>query len=125
MVKAIFKHPLHYRPCLRLPHSNSACRKKIKVLMDSEIAMSLAHTNIYNMIKDCYKTKIMPAALHLKTADGSSLSSLGKTALHLLIANFRFSQTFIICNKLPETDILFSIDIQKRYSLSYSLDSDK
>ena len=45
--------------------------------------------------------------------------------LHLCIANFKFSHTSIICDKLPDTDILFGIDIQKRYSQSYSWDWDK
>ena len=77
------------------------------------------------MIKDWYKTKTLPPVVHLKTVDGSSMLSLGKAALHLHIANFKFSHTFVICDKLPETDILFGIDIQKKYSLSYSWDSDK
>ena len=63
------------------------------------------------MIKDCYKTNILPAAVHLKTADGSSKSSLSKATLHLHIANFTFSHTFIKCDKLPET-VYF---IQHRY----------
>ena len=77
------------------------------------------------MIKYCNKTIIQPPAVHLKTADGSSVSSLGKATLHLHIANFKFSHTFIICDKLPETDILYGIDIQGKYSLSYIWDLDK
>ena len=53
------------------------------------------------------------------------MSSLGKAILHLQIVNFKFSHTFIICDKLPDTDILFGIDIQERCSLSYSWDVDK
>ena len=53
------------------------------------------------------------------------MSSLGNATLHLHIANFKFSDTFITCDKLPDTDILFDIEIQKRYSLSYSWDADK
>ena len=53
------------------------------------------------------------------------MSSLHKATLHLCIANFKFSDTFIICDKLPKTYILLHIDIQKRYSLSYSWDADK
>ena len=30
------------------------------------------------MIEDCYKTKILPTAVQLKTADESSMSSLGR-----------------------------------------------
>ena len=53
--------------------------------------------------------------------DGSAMSSLGKATLHLWIANFKFSHVFVICDKLPDTDILLCIDIQER-SLSYSWD---
>ena len=77
------------------------------------------------MIEVHYKIKIHPAVVHLKAAEGSSVLSLGKAALHLHIANFKFSHTFIICDKLIETVILFGIDIQKIYSLSCSWDSDK
>ena len=94
--------------------------KKFKALIDSGAALSLACTSMYNMIEDLYKTMILPAEVHLKTAHGSSMSSLCKATLHLHNANFKFSHTFIICDKLTETDILFGKDIQKRYSLSYS-----
>ena len=82
--------------------------------MDSGAAISLAHTSVCNMIEDYYKTKILPAVLHLKTAGGSSMSSLGKATLYLYIADFKFPHTFIICDKVLETDILFGIDLQKR-----------
>ena len=77
------------------------------------------------MIKDQYKTKILPAAVHLKTCDGSAMSLLGKTTLHLHIANFKFFHTFIIFDKLLDTDILFGIDTQKKSSLSFIWDADK
>ena len=60
---------------------------------------------------------------HEKTADGSTMSSLGKATLHLHIADFMFCHTFVIFFKLLDTDILFGIDIQNRYSLSYSWDA--
>ena len=94
--------------------------KRFKALINSEAALSLAHTSVYEMIEDCYKTKRLPATVQLKTADGSSMASLGKATLHLHIACFKFFHTLIICDKLPETDILFGIDIQKKYSLSHS-----
>ena len=72
------------------------------------------------MIEDQDKTKILPAAIHLKTVDGPAMYLLGKATLHLHITNFKFSHTFVICDKLLDRDILFGIDIQKRYSLSYS-----
>ena len=99
--------------------------ERFKVLNDYGAALSLVHTCVYSMIEDCYKTNIVPAAVNLKTADGSAKSSLGKTTLHLCIANVKLSNAFIIYDKLPDTDILFGIDIQKRYSLSYGWDADK
>ena len=99
--------------------------KRFKALIDFGAALLLVRTRIYNMIEDWYKTKILPAAVHLKTADGSAMSSLGKASLQLCIANFKFFYTFIICDKLPDTDILFGINIHRRYSLSCSWNAGK
>ena len=71
------------------------------------------------MINDQYKTKILPAAVHLKTVGGSAMTSLVKVTLHLCIGNFMFSHIFFIFDKLPDTGILVGIDIQMRYFLSY------
>ena len=99
--------------------------KRFKALINSGAALLLLCTSVYNMIEDKYKTKILPATVHLKAADGSAVSSLGKATLHLHIANFKFSHTFIICDKVLHTHVSFGIDIQKSYSLSYSWDLDK
>ena len=99
--------------------------KRFKALINSGAAISLAYTCVYNMIKDHYQIRILSAAVHLKMADTSLVSSLGKATLHLCNANSKFSHTSIICDKLPGTDILLGIDIQKRYPLSYCWDSDK
>ena len=53
------------------------------------------------------------------------MTALGMTALHLRIADFKFSYNFIICNRLPEPEILFGIDILKNFSLSYAWDKEK
>ena len=53
------------------------------------------------------------------------MTTLGSTALHLCITDFRFTHTFIICNHLPETELIFGIDIQKKFSLSYAWDKDQ
>ena len=98
---------------------------RFKALFDSGAALSLVHTSFYSMTEDCYKTKIVPSAVHLKTADRSVMSALSKATLHLHIANFMFSHTFVICDKLLDTDILFGTDIQKRYSRSSRWDADK
>ena len=51
----------------------------------------------------------------LNTADGSPMMALGMTALNLMIADFKFTHTFIICDRLPETEIIFGIDVQKKF----------
>ena len=58
-------------------------------------------------------------------ADRSLMIVLGIAALHLIIANFKFTHNFIICNRLPDTEIIFGIDIQKKFSLSYAWDMEK
>ena len=53
------------------------------------------------------------------------MTALGMTALHLWIAEFKFTHNFVICDKLPDTGIIFSIDIHKKFSLSYTWDKEK
>ena len=52
-------------------------------------------------------------------------TALGMMALQLRIADFKFTHNFIICSRLPDTEILFGIDIQKKVSLSYAWDKEK
>ena len=42
------------------------------------------------------------------------MAALGMTALHLRIAEFKFTHNFVICSRLPDTEIIFGIDIQKK-----------
>ena len=60
----------------------------------------------------------------MNTADGSPMSAIGATALHLRIAEFKFTHNFIICDQLPETELTFGINIQKKFSLSYAWDKE-
>ena len=45
--------------------------------------------------------------------------------MHLQIAEFKFTHNFIICDQLPETELIFGINIQKKFSLSYAWDKEK
>ena len=99
--------------------------KHYKALVDSGTAISLLRCSTYKKIEDCYKTPIQPTTAKLNTADGSRMMALQSTALHLWIAEFKFTHNFIICNQLPETELIFGIDIQKTFSLSYAWDKDK
>ena len=53
------------------------------------------------------------------------MSALGLTVLHLQIAKFKFTYNFIICNQLPEMELIFGINVQKKFSLSYAWDKEK
>ena len=72
--------------------------KCYKALIDSGTAISLLRYSTYKKIEDCYKTPIQPTTAKLNTADGSPMMALGSTALHLQIAEFKFTHNFIICN---------------------------
>ena len=53
------------------------------------------------------------------------MSALGMTALHLRIAGFKFTHNFIICDQLPEMEVIFGIDIQRKFSISHTWDKEK
>ena len=57
--------------------------------------------------------------------DGLSIMALGMTTFHLRIADFKFTHNFIICDRLPDTEIIFGIDVQKKFSLLYAWDKEK
>ena len=99
--------------------------KHYKALIDSGANISLLQYSTYKNIGDSYKTPIEPTTAKLNTADGSPMTAPGMTALHLRIAEFRFTHNFVICDTLPDTEIIFGIDIQKKFSLSYAWDKEK
>ena len=99
--------------------------KHYKALIDSGATISLLHYSTYKNIGDSFKTPLQPTAAKLNTANGSPMTALGMTALHLQIVEFKFTHNFVICNKLPDTEIIFGIDIQKKFSLSYTWDKEQ
>ena len=115
----------HHSPHHRLPHSHCTCRQALPSIIDSGAAISLIRHSTYEQVEDCYKTPIQCTAAKLNTADGSPMTTLESTALHLCIADFKFRHNFIICNQLLDTELIFGIDIQKKFSLSYAWDKDQ
>ena len=99
--------------------------KCYKALIDSGAAISLLRYSTYKKIEDCYKTPIQPTTAKMNNADGSPMSALGATALHLRITEFKFTHNFIICDQLPETELIFGINIQRKFSLSYAWDKER
>ena len=57
--------------------------KCYQALIDSGAALSLIRHSTYKQIEDSYKAPIQPTAAKLNTADGSPMTALGSTALHL------------------------------------------
>ena len=99
--------------------------KYYKALIDSGTNISLLPIFTYENIADSYKTPIQPTTAKLNTADDFPMIALGMTALHLRIVEFKFTHNFVICDRLPDAEFIFSIDIQKKLSLSYTWDKEK
>ena len=99
--------------------------KHYKALNDSGAAISLLRYSTYQHIDGSFKTPIQPTTAKLNTADGSPMTALGMTALHLRIADFKFTHNFMICDRLPDIEVIFGIDIQKKFSLSYTWDKEQ
>ena len=53
------------------------------------------------------------------------MTALGMPALYLRIADFKFTHNFMICNRLPGMEIIFGIEVQKKFSISYAWESEK
>ena len=70
--------------------------KSYKALIDSGANISLLCYSTYKNIGDSYKTPIQPMTAKLNTADGSCMTALGMTTLHLRIVEFKFTHTFVI-----------------------------
>ena len=99
--------------------------KHYKALIDCGAAISLLWYSTYQHIDDSFKTPIQPTTAKLNMADGLSMTALGMTALHLRIAEFKFTHNFVIYNRLLDTKIIFGIDIQKKFSISCAWDKAK
>ena len=100
-------------------------RKCYKALINLGAAISLIRYSTYQHIDNSFKTPIQTTTAKLNTGNGSPMTALGITALHLRIADLKFTHNFVLCNRLPDTEIIFGIDIQKKFSISYVWDKDK
>ena len=70
--------------------------KCYKALTDSGVNISLLQYSTYKNIGESCKTPIQPTMAKLNTANGSPMTALGMTAVHLRIAEFKFHPLF--CN---------------------------
>ena len=65
-------------------------------LIGSGAAISLLRYSTYLHNDGSFKTPIQPTTAKLNTANGSPVTALGMTALHLRIADFKFTNNFMI-----------------------------
>ena len=94
--------------------------------MTSGAAISLLQgIQLTNLLKTVTRSPIQLTTAKLNTADHSPMSALGMTAPHLRIAEFKFTHNLTICDQLPDTELIFGIDIQKKFSISYTWDNTK
>ena len=70
----------HIKDCPTITVHTGKC---YKALIDSGATILLLRYSTYKKIEDCYKTPPQPTTAKLNTADGSPMSALGATALHL------------------------------------------
>ena len=114
----------HYYHCRhnRLSTITVHVGKCYKALIDSGSAISLHRYSTYKKLRIATRHPIQPTTAKLNTTDGSPMSAIGTTALHLRMTEFKFTHNFIICDQLPETELIFGIDIQRKFSLSYAWD---
>ena len=96
--------------------------KHYKGLINSGTAISPIRYSTYQHIDNSFKTPIQPTTVKLNTANGSLMTPLGMTALHLRIADFKFTHNFVNCNRLPHTELFLGVDIQKKFSISNTWD---
>ena len=99
--------------------------KCYKALIVSGAAISLLRYSTYKKLKIVTRCTYSPLHAKLNTADGSPMSAIGTMALHLRIAEFKFTHNFIICDQAPEMELIFGIDIQRKFSISYAWDKEK
>ena len=94
--------------------------KCYKALIDLGVTISLIRYSTYQHIDNRFKMSIQPTTAKLSTANSLPMTALGMIALHLRIADFKFTHSFVLCHKLPDTEIIFRMDIQKRFSISHA-----
>ncbi len=117
----------HYTICTitQCPTVTAHCGKRYKALLDSGAGISLVRYDLYEQIPEKLKTSQAASPVKLSTADGSEMTTLGYTKLKLRIADFSFHHYFIVCDSLPDAEILLGIDVQRKYAFNHTRDKDR
>ena len=89
--------------------------KHYKALIGLGAAIPLIRYSAYQHIDDSLKTSIQPTTTMLNTVNGSPMMALEMTALHLRIADFKFTHNFIICDRLSDTEIILALMYRRNF----------
>ena len=90
-------------PIMDCPTITVHSGKCYKSLIDSEAAVSVVRYSTYQNMDNSLKTAIWITLIHLNTVTGSPMTALGITTLKLWIADFKSLHSFIVCDRLPNT----------------------
>ena len=76
--------------------------KHYNALIDSGVGISLIRYSTYQLIDDSFKTPVQATTTTLNNTDGSPMTALAKTPLHLRIAEFNFTHNCVTHMKIQE-----------------------
>ena len=87
--------------------------KHYRALIDSRAAISLLCYSSYQHIDDSFKTPIQHTTAKLNTTNGSL--SFRYDSFTFMDSRFQIYPQLCDCDRLPDTEIIFVIDIQKTF----------
>ena len=58
---------------------------------------------------------IQPTTAKLNTANGLLMTAPGMTALHLRIADFKFTHHIVLCDRLPDTEVILELTFKRSF----------
>ena len=101
-------------------HNNGTCRQMLQGsyrLRSSHISHQIFHIPNY---RQQFQNTYTGNHNKVEYSKWVTYDSMGIMALQLRIADFKFAHHFIICDRLPDMEILFGIDIQKNFPCQMS-----
>ena len=101
-----------------------AC-KCCKALIDSGAAISLLWYSTYQNIEDSVKIPHTANYSQIEHSRWFPYDSPRHDSSTFADSRIKFTHNFVICDRLPDMEIIFGIDNQKKFSLSYAWDKEK
>ena len=99
--------------------------KHYKALIDSGAVISLLHYSTYQHIEDSFQDPHTTHNSKTEHCQWFTYDNLRYDSSSLKDSRFQIYPNYVICDRLPDTEMIISIDIQKKFSLSYAWDKEK